>query len=95
MRRPIRITTEDGQTEELEVSEASRYDFPGGETGWDLKGLDPSETELLEADLKWMSGMMADRPSERVTSEGEPKYPSVYVPDDYGVTIEVLTHTNE
>lgn len=96
MRKPVRITADDGQTEDLEVSQAQRYDFPNeDETGWALLGLDPSESELLGPELKWMSGSMAARPENRMTDEGDPKFPAVYVPDDYGVTVEVLSYTHE
>lgn len=53
-------------------------------------GLDPYDSELLGSDLKWMSGFMADTEAQRTTDNGEPKFPSVYVPDSYDVELRVV-----
>ena len=91
MTQTVVVTAPDGSSEELTVSKAERYEFESeDEAGWNLMGLDPYDSELLEDDLKWMSGFMADRPEERKTDDGEPKFPSVYVPDSYDVELAVV-----
>lgn len=85
------VTDPDGDCEELTVSKAERYHFESeDETGWCLLGIDPYDSELLDSDLKWMSGSMASSEQVRTTEDGEPKFPAVYVPDDYHVEIAVV-----
>lgn len=91
MSKTVRVDR-DGETESLEVSFANRYKHERKEpveTGWNLEGLDPSDTELLDSGLKWFSGSLAG-PSYHMDYDGPPKFPSVYVPDEHPAEIEVL-----
>lgn len=66
----------DGKIEQLEVSYVE-HDSVSGE--YVLHNIDPSDTELLDGDLIWLSGSLAD-PQMMGYHE---KFPCVYVPEEY------------
>ena len=81
-----------GEEETHTVTDWGRYHHPGRdgedeETGFTIKGLQPGETDLLGSSLNWYSGSLGGPEIQR-NDDGEPNFPSVYVPDTYGVTID-------
>lgn len=87
--------TTTGDVRTIDVTEAERYDYgkwentSSAESGWSLKGLQPDDVPILRPyDLFWASGSMA-HPDDTKNADGEPVFPSVNIPDDCPVTVEV------
>jgi hypothetical protein len=78
--------TKNNTTETHDVKNVEHRDEQNGKY-WVVKSIQPSETEVIESSLTWLSGNMAD---PRSYEGEETPFPCVYIPKDSEYEVNVL-----